>query len=99
MSSVIKNLARNKYSNLSATADSIIGGPGVIRGIFVNSTSSGTLKLEDSATHGSGNVILNTFTPPAVGFYEIDAFAAVDLSITIGGTINYTVMYAPANKV
>lgn len=76
--------------HISATTDSIKGGQGTLVGMYVNSTSSGTIKLEDTLTHGSGNVINNTITP-AIGWHSFgNAGFIIGLSATIGGTLDVT---------
>lgn len=82
---------------LNGTSSQLVkAGPGVLIGIMVNSHSSGTIKLWDN-TAGSGTVLLNTTTFAAgptvwsipgggVGFNT-------GLFITVGGTIDYTVLY------
>lgn len=80
--------------DVTTTTDSVKGGQGILHGMFVNSTSSGTIKIEDSLAHGSGKVINNTFTPPAVGYYNLgDAAFTVGLSVTIGGTLDVTLYW------
>ena len=48
----------------------IIGGEGVLVGMRVNTTSSGTMKIYDDASGANGTVIFNTFTP-AVGYHDL----------------------------
>lgn len=82
-----------QHVNLSASAN-VKNGPGQLLGIFVASTSAGTLKLWDSTT-AAGTVIVNTFTPLAATFYPIPACFVNGLFVTITGTIDYTVFWAP----
>lgn len=79
-----------QYKNASA-AGLLVSGPGKLLGVFVNSTSSGTLKLWDN-TAGSGNVIINTALLP-VGFHRIPARFNVGVFGTVGGTLDFTVIY------
>jgi len=85
---------RAKYLN-GTTSQSIATGNGTLFSIVVNSHTSGTIKFWDN-TAGSGTVILNTITlatgpqvlnfGPGISFYT-------GLFLTIGGTIDYTVLY------
>lgn len=62
-------------------------GPGRVKGIFVQTSSSLTLKLWDSASAASGNVILNTpaaITAPA--FFPFEADFQSGVFVTFGGT-------------
>lgn len=80
------------YKNITASA-AIKTGFGRIIGMYVNSTSAGTVKLWDN-TAGSGTVINNTMTP-AVGYHNLgDAAFSTGLFATIGGTIDVTFYYA-----
>lgn len=82
--------------DISATTDKVAGGSGILIGMFVNSTSAGTIKFEDTLTHGSGTVLNNTITPPAVGYYPLgNASFTTGLSATIGGTLNVTLYWQP----
>jgi hypothetical protein len=84
-----------KYNN-GSTSKAIKSGAGTLYGIVVNSHTNGTLKLWDN-TAGSGTVLLNTITfasgpqtimfPMGVSFYT-------GLYATIGGTIDYTILYS-----
>lgn len=82
-----------EYNNISASA-LIKSGTGRIRGIFVASASSTpTIKVWDN-TAGSGDVLVNTFTPTAATFYEFgDPAFVTGLYVTIGGTVDCTVIY------
>lgn len=69
------------------------GTTNIIVGMFVNSTSAGTIKFWDN-TAGSGTVINNTITPAAGQFYQL-GFAAFNTGLyaTIGGTLDVTIYY------
>jgi len=67
-------------------------GAGIVLGVYVASTSSGTFKLWDN-TAGSGTVVVNTTTPAAGGvFIPIGAAFSTGLYCTIGSTIDLTVI-------
>ena len=63
-------------------------------GVFCASSSSGTLKLWDNASAGSGTVVVNTFSLTAGTFYPIPASTADGLYATIGGTADVTFFIA-----
>lgn len=82
------------YRNNNASA-LIASGSGTIAGVIVNSHTSGTLKLWDS-TSASGLVIMNTFTFPAgSGVYKFpdDINFNTGLFATVGGTLDYTIIF------
>lgn len=63
--------------------------PGVLRGMYVNSTSAGTIKIYDG-TDNSGAVMHNTITP-AIGFHNFgDEAFAIGCYVEIGGTLDCT---------
>lgn len=77
-----------KYKNISASG-LVKTGFGVLKGMYVNSTSSGTIKFWDN-TEASGTVINNTITP-AVGYHDLgDVAFNVGLYATVGGTLDVT---------
>jgi len=78
--------------NLSSS-QKVTHGSGELIGFFVASSASGTVKLWDEAT-ATGNVILNTTGTLAVGWYPCPAYFDKGLYLTVGGTINVTVVYA-----
>ncbi len=81
----------DKYVNGTATA-TIKTGEGWLAGIFVNSSSAGTLKLYDN-TAASGTVICNTFSP-VVGWNPCPMHFQKALHAVVGGTLDYTFVYA-----
>lgn len=80
-----------QHMNLTASAQ-VMSGPGRIVGIFVASTTAGTFKLWDALT-ATGDVVVNTTTPVAGGFYPIPARCVIGAYLTISGTIDLTVFY------
>lgn len=66
---------------------------GTLVGVFVNSTSSGTLALYDG-TSTSGTVIIPAVALVALTFYPIPAVCAVGLHAVIANTMNVTLFYA-----
>lgn len=82
---------QNQYKNLSASAV-VKTGFGKLAGMYVNSTSAGTIKFWDN-TAASGTVINNTITP-AIGYHNLGDIAfTTGLYATIGGTLDVTLHY------
>lgn len=87
-----------KYVNLTAST-LIRTGAGSVAGIIVNSHTSGTAKLWDN-TSAAGTVIVNTYTFPAgSGVYmfpkPVDFYTG--LFFTVGGTLDYTLVWKPTS--
>jgi hypothetical protein len=79
-------------SDISASTSAVKTGAGILRGMYVNSTSSGTIKIYDSLTQ-TGTVLHNTITP-AIGFHNFgDRAFSTGLSVTIGGTLDVTLIF------
>lgn len=73
----------------------IYTGAGVLFRIVVNSHSSGTVKIYDG-TSASGTVINNIFSfPTGSGVYTFGEKFQTGLYITVGGTLDCTVIYNP----
>jgi hypothetical protein len=91
---VLKIQDSASYTNLSASA-LIKTGAGVLKGIVVNSHSSGTLKLWDN-TSAATTVLFNTITF-AAGSGIVINLPAVEFSTglyaTIGGTADITLLW------
>ncbi len=81
----------SKYINLTASA-LVKTGDGVLKGMYVNSTTAGTIKLWDQ-TSAAIPVINNTITP-AIGYHDLGSVAFTNgLYATIGGTLDVTLHY------
>lgn len=81
----------NTYKNLTASA-LVKTGPGILVGMYVNSTSAGTIKFWDN-TSAATTVINNTITP-AIGYHNLGgANFSIGLYATIGGTLDVTLYY------
>ena len=79
------------YKNVTATG-AIKVGKGILRGMYVNSTTAGTIKLWD-ALSATGLVMNNTITP-AVGWHDLgNAGFSIGLFATIGGTLDVTLYF------
>ncbi len=83
----------NTYKNLTASG-LIKTGAGTVKGVVINSHSSGTLKFWDN-TSAATTVIFNTITLAAGERWIplLDATYTVGLYLTIGGTADVTVIY------
>ena len=76
---------------LSATDSSIVAATGVrgrMLGIFVSSSTAGTLTIADSLA-----TLVATFSGTAATYYRLPLEFTGTLTITVGGTIAYTVFY------
>lgn len=81
----------NKYANKTASA-LIKTGAGTLVGMYVNSTTGGTIKLWDN-TSAATTVINNTITP-AVGYHDLgNAAFSTGLYATIANTLDVTIYY------
>ena len=80
------------YKNMSASG-AVKSGIGKLRGIFVASTTGGTLKLWDN-TSAATTVLVNTFTVGAATYYDFgDVLFSNGLYITLANTADWTVFY------
>lgn len=81
----------NTYKNITASG-LIKTGFGTLVGMYVNSTSAGTIKFWDN-TSAATTVINNTITP-AIGYHKLgNANFTVGLYATISGTLDVTLYY------
>lgn len=89
---VLETEDRSTYTNI--TADTLIKtGPGRLKGIFVASGTTPTIKIWDN-TSAATNVIVNTFTPVVATYYAFpDVEFATGLYVDVGGTIDCTVFW------
>ncbi len=74
------------YSNITATT-TVDNNAGNLLGIFVASTSAGTIKVQDGA-----GTIVNTFSPLPATFYPMPCYYS-SLIITITGTVDCTIFW------
>jgi hypothetical protein len=83
---------RNTYKNISGTGLAstwVINGPGVISGMYVNSTTAGTVKLYDYSS-ATGTAISGTITP-AIGYHNLGSLScSTGCFASLGGTIDVT---------
>ncbi len=76
--------------NLTGTGD-VSKGPCQLLGFYVNSTSSGTVILDDGGTAVSGTIT------PAIGFHRFPGTFGAKCTATIGGTLNVTFFFSTGN--
>lgn len=90
---VIKIRDNATYTNITAST-LIKTGAGVLKGIVVNSHSSGTLKLWDN-TSAATTVIFNTITfATGPNFISLPAVEfSTGLYATVGGTADITILW------
>ena len=67
--------------------------PGILGGIFVSSTTAGTLTIYDTAAADTANNIVAVFTPVTIGFYRIPCGFANGLRVVVANTISCTVFW------
>lgn len=85
------------YQAITATTQ-IKAMAGKIKGIFVSSTSSGTIAVYDSALGGTGTPILAVFTPAAATMYNLSGDDggigfSTGLYVVLANTISCTIIY------
>lgn len=76
--------------NITATG-AVSTGPCQLLGFYVNSTTGGTLVLDDNGTAISGTIT------PAIGFHHYPANIGSKLNATIANTLNVTFFFATGN--
>lgn len=74
--------------NLTASGQ-VLSGAGTIKGFFVNSTTSGTVRIADNTVAGSG-YLGGVITPTAGNFYQYIANVNTGGYVTITSTIDVT---------
>jgi hypothetical protein len=85
----------SNYKQLSAT-NQVKVGAGKLRGIYVSSTTGGTLTIYDEAQGGTTKIIANTITPAAGSTNLVTPdgiWFGNGLYIVAANTIEYTVVY------
>lgn len=81
-------------TQISASTKLADNGGGHVRGFYVSSTTSGTIKIWDNSA-ASGTVLLETATP-AVGWHDLGGIAfGTGLYVTLANTIEVTIVWTP----
>lgn len=78
------------------TTGKIVQGDGRLKGFFVSSSTALTLKIWDNFSAASGNVLLDTTTALAVGWYNLPVSFGTGAYATIGGTGSVTFVWERA---
>lgn len=65
---------------------------GTLIGIYVNSTSSGTIVVGNGST-SAATAVTGTITP-AIGYHPMNMYLTGGCYLTLGSTINVTAMFA-----
>ena len=83
------------YKNITATGlVTTSTQAGTLLGFYVNSTTAGTLVLRDG---GAGGTVMGGTITPLIGFHRFPAtYGAGGLHATVGGAIDATFFYVPA---
>lgn len=81
----------SSYSNLSSSA-LVKTGSGTLVGVFVSSSSSGTIKVWDN-TSAATTILVNTFSATAATWYPLPFKFNTGCYATLGGTIDCTFSY------
>ncbi len=77
---------RNSYVHLTETGE-VIGGEGVLSGMYVNSTSSGTLVLYDYTDSTGAAWQISGIITPAIGYHNLgDIHVSRGCYAAFGGT-------------
>lgn len=81
------------YKQISASGN-VCAIDGILGGIFVSSTTAGTVTVYDDPATGTATKIVDTVTL-AVGWNPMPFAFSKGLNIVIGGTMSATVAYTP----
>lgn len=92
---------RTKFINLTSSGV-VIGGEGVLDGFYVNSTSTGVIRLYHSASGTSETTVkpIGGFITPAIGYHCLSGLHAT-VGVYCGvpsGTINVTFFVRESNE-
>lgn len=74
--------------NLTATG-TVNANPGSLIGFYVNSTTGGTVIINDNTTAISGTIT------PAIGYHAYPADFGTSCKVTIANTLDVTFFYVP----
>lgn len=81
------------YKQIVASGN-VCNNDGILGGIFVSSTTSGTVTIYDDPATGTATKIVDTVTL-AVGWNPMPFAFSKGLNIVVGGTLSATVGYTP----
>ena len=81
------------YKQISATGNVTPFGSSLL-GIFVSSSSSGTITVYDSATTTTTTKVIDTVSVSAGTWYPMPVSTTAGIYIVVGGTLSATVVFA-----
>lgn len=81
------------YKQFTATGNVSPYGASLL-GVFVSSSSSGTLTIYDSATTTTTAKVIDTVSVSAGTWYPIPASTTAGIYIVVGGTLSATAVFA-----
>ena len=81
------------YKQFTATGNVCPFGTSLL-GIFVSSSSSGTITVYDSATTTTSAKVIDTVTVTAGTWYPMPVGTTAGIYIVVGGTLSATVVFA-----
>jgi hypothetical protein len=84
------NLPGTNYYRISASGN-VKTSQGTLLGVFVATTTGGTLTFYDDSGTGTSKTIVGTFTPNAGQFYPLPFSFANGLNVVVAGTIDATI--------
>lgn len=76
------------FKNITGTA-TVRTGAAALMGIFVSSSTAGTIKVQDGSA-----TIVNTFNAVAGTYYPIPAVCGTSIVVTVTGTLDACVFWA-----
>lgn len=88
-------LATGGYEASNKTASAVIkNAAGVLKGFYVNSTSSGTIVFYNDDTTTNPTPALTGTITPAIGWHELGGInCSVGITAVIANTLNVTIVY------
>ena len=88
------NLNVGGYKQITATGNVCPQAGAALLGIFVSTTTAGTITVYDSNATSTATTIVATFTPVAATWYTLPFSASQGLYIVVGGALSATVSFA-----
>lgn len=83
----------SNYQNIATnTTTTVKTGRGILKGISVNTTAAGTIKITDSTDGASGNIAILKASV-AEGFYPFNCKFITGLTIVTAGASDITVLF------
>jgi hypothetical protein len=80
-----------KYAHITGAGNTtLVTGPGILHAIVVN-TAGTNVSVYDNLTTGTNPIAINAGT--AIGTFIYDAGFGIGLTVTVGATIDVTIIY------